>query len=380
MILFKNPGLIDLRGLKTFGLSSKGQDQIGRFGTGLKYATAVIVRNGGAVSIWADGRWNEITTRTDSFRGTDIQHVTMNGQDLPFTTDLGRDWEIWMAFRELYANALDEGGDVGRSDERPVPSDDETIIAVTLDAFEAIFFSMEEHFIGGDEDPIWSSDSMDVYRGRSPFVFYRGIAVQKLKTPAAYRYNLKGYVDLTEDRTAKYSWQVQNRIASALLKCDDPSITDAACDQRNEFEAKIDFTDVSEAPSEVFLGSAVKAGANCNPTAIAIVRSQLPPDGSEATVLQKGAPGAECLRSALATLRGIGADLSKAKFVLAEGVPIYRDYDVRGDAVFLSESIFENETRMTIAVIEGYAGVVGGGWMAKRLIELSPAYDDDWSE
>ena len=374
MIVFRNKGAIDLRALTTFGLSSKaGQDKIGRFGTGLKYATAVIVRNGGKVSFFNGDGWKVTGTREDMFRDQAVMQITFDDADLPFTTDLGRDWEVWMAFRELYSNALDEEGTVSRTDDLPDSDSDETIIAVDLDAFEAIYFSMEEHFIGADEEPVYATDSFEVYRGRSQFVFYRGIAIQKLKYPAAYRYNLKGYVDLTEDRTAKYNWQVQNRIASGILLCTNTDIATAACDQRNEYEASIDFSDVGDKPCEVFLGAAVSLAANCNPTATAIVRAQLPSDGSTATILQKGAPGAEKLSESLGLLRNIGADLSKAKFVLAEGIPIYRDFDVRGDAVFISEDIFEKQDRMNLAVVEGYSGVIGGNWMARQLIAKAQA-------
>jgi hypothetical protein len=372
MIIFRNPGQIDLRAIKTFGLSSKsGQNKIGRFGTGLKYATAVIARNGGEASIWTDGAWHNVGQREEEFRDQTITQLTMDGADLPFTTDLGRDWENWMAFRELYSNALDEGGNVERADALPTATDGETVIAVKMDAFEAIYFSMEEHFIGSDESPVWESDAMAVYAGRSHFVFYKGIAIQKLKEPAAFRYNLKGYIDLTEDRTAKYSWQVNNQVCEAVLACDCQQVLEAACDQRNPFEAKLDFSDVSTKPSESFLGAAVALGVNSNPTATAVVRSQLPPDGSTATVISKGTPGAEALSNALSVARRIGADLSKAKFVLAEGVPMYGDFDIRGDAVFLAESIFDNPERMTLAVIEGYAGIVGRSWMAKRLIAVT---------
>lgn len=376
MIIFRNQGQIDLRALTTFGLSSKsGQDKIGRFGTGLKYATAVIVRNGGSVSFSNGGDWKSTGTREDSFRDQSVTQITFDGSDLPFTTDLGRDWEVWMAFRELYSNALDEGGAVSRADELPNNSGDETVIAVDLDAFEAIYFSMEEHFIGADEEPIYSADGFEVFKGRSRFVFYRGIAIQKLKKPAAYRYNLQGYIDLTEDRTAKYGWQVQNRIASGILACTDVSIASAACDQRNEYEASIDYSDVADKPSEAFLGAAVNLASNCNPTATAVVRAQLPTDGSQATILQKGAPGAETLSESLSVLRAVGADLSKAKFVLAEGIPIYRDFDVRGDAVFLSEDIFDNQDRMNLAVVEGYASVCGGNWLARQVIKSAPLCD-----
>lgn len=375
MIIFRNSGTLDVRAIKTFGLSSKsGQDKIGRFGTGLKYATAVIARHGGKMTIATGGETYAIASKPDEFRGQAIAQLTMNGEDLPYTSDLGRDWEPWMAFRELYANALDEGGDVSRGETMPEQCGDETVIGVDLAAFEAIFWSMEEHFVGREESPIWKSASIAVYPGRSLFIFYRGIAVMKLKEPAALRYNLLNYVDLTEDRTAKYDWQVRARIADALASCDDEKILHAAVDQRNTFEATIDFS--SATPSDAFIGAAVAVGVNCNPTAMALVKAKMPADRMMTTVLSREQPGGAALHDALRLLAACGADLSKATFVLAEGVAIYGDYNVKGRAVFLNEAVFDKPARMAVAVFEGYAETVGDGWLAKALIETAKAKAD----
>lgn len=273
-----------------------------------------------------------------------------------------------MAFRELYANALDEGGDVSRTEAVQDACGDETVISVGLDAFEAIFFSMEEHFIGHHESPIWKSKGIEVYAGRSVFVFYRGVAVMKLKEPAAFRYNLLGYVDLTEDRTAKYDWQVRSRIAEATAQTDHDAVAKGAADFRHPFEATLDFSVCSA--SEAFLGACVALGANCNPTAMALVRAQLPADANGVTVFSQDAPGGEALMVALRQLRACGADLSKCKFVLAAGVNFYGHYEVRGDAVFLNESIFGRQDAMTLACLKGFDDVVGHDWMAKRLISM----------
>ena len=47
MIVFENPGEIDIRSISTFGVSVKeGDNPIGFFGTGLKYAIVVLLRTG----------------------------------------------------------------------------------------------------------------------------------------------------------------------------------------------------------------------------------------------------------------------------------------------------------------------------------------------
>lgn len=367
-VIFKNPGVIDLRALSTFGLSSKeGEDKIGRFGTGLKYGTAVVMRNGGEMLISTGGETFKVGKKEDEFRGKLITTLTLNGDPLPYTTDLGRDWEPWMAFRELYANALDEGGDVNRAEEPLESCGEETVISVTLPAFEAIFFSMEEHFIQKEEEPIWKSNKMEVYAGRAAFVFYRGVAVMKLKEPSILRYNILSYLDLTEDRTAKYDWQVKQKIAEALVQTDNERIAKNVTDRRNVFESNLDFS--SYDASETFLGTSVGMGVNCNPTAMALVKAKLPVDTDQYTVIQKAAPGGKTLLEAIRKLQKCGADLSKVKFVLADGIEFYGDCEVKNKAIFLNQKIFDNQERMDIACVNGYNSIVGNSWLARALLK-----------
>ena len=46
MIIFQNKGLIDVHAISIMGVSVKEDNSIGFFGTGLKYAIAVLLREG----------------------------------------------------------------------------------------------------------------------------------------------------------------------------------------------------------------------------------------------------------------------------------------------------------------------------------------------
>ena len=94
---FITPGEIDLRALTMFGLSSKSSDQIGRFGTGLKYATAIVCRLGGSITLQTSENTHTIQTAPGEFRGTSVDYIYLDDQPLNITTNLGRDWEPWMA-------------------------------------------------------------------------------------------------------------------------------------------------------------------------------------------------------------------------------------------------------------------------------------------
>lgn len=376
MIYFSNPGLIDLTGLKTFGLTSKAEqsDKIGRFGTGLKYAVAVILRKSGIMTIRRGSVTHVLRTVPEEFRGTRTQRIVLDDEPLAFTTDLGRDWQPWMAFRELYSNALDEGG--GVADTAPSNEYDGTVIAVDMPAFTAIHDTMEEHFIGPDETPLWESDDIRIFRGATDFVFYRGIAVLKLKKRAALRYDLKGYISLSEDRTAQYAFIVHDKIASAIVQCDMPVVLEKAVASSNEFEASLDYTDEDvPKPTKEFIAAAAAAGENCSPTAANLVREALPDSPDNCTVIATAAPGGKNLMRAIAILTSLNADLSKCKFLLAEGAPMHRDWEIRRGTVFLSETVFDSQTRMNRAVLEGYAKSVGGHWLTDRLIEAVASED-----
>ena len=76
MIRFHNFGELDLLALRTFGLHAKeSSSAIGQFGTGLKYALAVLMRNGCDVSIRAGAIELEITTEQRNFRGKNLDFV-----------------------------------------------------------------------------------------------------------------------------------------------------------------------------------------------------------------------------------------------------------------------------------------------------------------
>ena len=86
--IFQNAGVMDPRAITTFGVSSKENDSaIGYFGTGLKYAIAVLLRYGCEITIWTGGQKYEFTTQKTRIRVNDFEIVQMNGEPLAFTTE-----------------------------------------------------------------------------------------------------------------------------------------------------------------------------------------------------------------------------------------------------------------------------------------------------
>lgn len=202
-VYFMNNGDFDIRAMMTMGVSAKDNDEaIGYFGTGFKYAVAIILRLGGSVKISTISGIYEFTAKTGTVRGKEFQIVYCNDKEAGFTTRMGINWEPWMAFRELYCNATDEGGKV--SDQ--IDTSYDTVIEVQSSDIYRAYTSKSDYFISGN--PLFETSQAQVFKGGKPFIYYRGVAVRNAVDDQVFSYNIKSTVDLTEDRTAKHDYQL----------------------------------------------------------------------------------------------------------------------------------------------------------------------------
>lgn len=215
MITLRNPGLIDLDAIRIMGVNVKETDSpIGYFGTGLKFAIATLLRTGHKVILWRGEERIEFSAQPIEIRGKVFQTVYMGEEKLAFTTDLGKNWEVWMAFREIYSNMLDEGGHAQSS--RIKPAKGQTLFEIHGEAFAKCYALRDEIFL--NKPLLDASAEVSVHEGMSNTVFYRGVRVHRLEKPSFFTYNLEGDRTLTEDRTLAYAWSVDNAVSLWLRK------------------------------------------------------------------------------------------------------------------------------------------------------------------
>lgn len=262
MIVFRNRGLIDLTAVETMGVSVKEEGAIGYFGTGLKFAIATILRGEGTIYIYR-GPDDEHRFGTDQqqVRGQDFQIVTMNGKRLGFTTQLGRDWLPWMAFRELACNCLDEGGRYGDTRDIGVIEPDETVIVVDAEEITDAYYNRHEVLL--ESEPLHRNEHVEIRPGPSKYLYYRGVRVYDCGYPTRHTYNLLRKLDLTEDRTIKYSWEGQSAILRGLVACDNEELIYQAvtCGDKH-LEHHLSFAESHGQPSASFLRVAARLRAN----------------------------------------------------------------------------------------------------------------------
>lgn len=225
-ISFINPGEIDPRLITTMGCNVKETESpIGYFGTGLKYAIAVLLRSGQQVTIWSGLTEYKLECQISTMRGKNFSVVHMNEESVGFTTELGKNWTMENAYRELYCNSVDERGETTDSQAQPLAG--QTTIWVEGEEFAAVHrrrgsFILE--FSG--KKKLFSHEKWgEIWEGPGQQMFYKGIAVGKhLGGDAKYTYNITSQIKLSEDRLVAEESSVRRICARMLSGCTDRSI------------------------------------------------------------------------------------------------------------------------------------------------------------
>lgn len=216
MIVLKNRGEIDLDLIKVMGVSAKESDNpFGMFGTGLKYAISVLLRESIEFCLWVGANKYDFFTEEKTFRDQTFSICKMQGPhdsiDLPFATNLGRNWDIWQAYREIDCNCMDEDGEIYNAD------------SVRGEAGYTIFCIEEIDtrgiFLRDSAAPLlFNNDDIEIYEGESECIYYRGVRAKDLDRSSLHTYNIKRECDLTEDRLLCYDFQIERTIHESVAQ------------------------------------------------------------------------------------------------------------------------------------------------------------------
>lgn len=277
MIVFQNPGLIDLRAIAIMGLNAKeSKNPIGQFGTGLKYAISVLLRSGCQISIFRGEDEFRFRTEKSDFRGKSFDVVWMDGpeggKELGYTLELGKHWEPWMAIRELESNARDEGGQSFATEDFQL-SPTVTTIVISGPTAEVAYSQLPDIFISSK--PLWVSKVIEVHASKNPeqlnWLYYRGVRAKRLQRPAAFRYNILSEIQLTEDRTFCYPWDQEMPLTSLGLCNKEHIIQQLISPPKNSLENDISYSEHDI--SEEFQQAVIALGARALPSAWKAVRT-----------------------------------------------------------------------------------------------------------
>lgn len=383
MISYINPGLIPLDAVRLMGASVKEEGSFGRFGTGFKYALATILRGGGSLVIWRGSERIDFEMVGVEMKGQTFSEVVMVSsggaarERLGFTTQLGRDWEPWMAHRELACNARDEGGswalvhadDLEGLTYGAPDGPDETVILVEWSEMDDAVREGGACVFAPEGETLAEERGVRVLPGPSDYLYHRGVRVWKLPKPSVFTYDLTRPVELTEDRTVKYGFCVVADVRNMLLASEDRTIIDAAVSASDQhWEGTFDWAGSEWAqtePGHVWL-EVVAEGRESGGQTSKSARDVLLKHKAFKQVTRSSWEDVtgvnEALSQAAEALEEMGFDLDKVDVYIVDELPGGALSSVRNSSIYLSRQLLS--LRRNVVVRELLARLLereGGG-------------------
>lgn len=217
----QNDGVLDIRLVALMGGTTKSKDKykIGQFGTGLKYTLAFLFRNNIDFKIFAGEDEVKIHLEKEIIREEPFEIICINGQRTSITTRMGEDWGAWMIIRELWCNALDEGGELKEETETMLGIEGKTIFYIQIDRqIQDVLNNWNKYFIHNSE-PLYKSNDYAFYPAGDHLCLYkRGCLIYEnhhAKSVFSYDSTLAEINELRE-----FKGSAAREIAMALSKAD----------------------------------------------------------------------------------------------------------------------------------------------------------------
>lgn len=228
-IKISNQVEIEHNAFKLIGACTKRDDssKIGFFGSGLKYALAVFLREGIAIRVFSGETEIIIGTETQSLRGEFFDVITIDGEKTSMTTAMGPQWEPWQAVREIYCNALDEvsgSTKVGDCEPCGVAGETRIFICAENERTKEIVDSWEKYF-ASSRNPLVEVDGCKIYENEFNSFYRRGIKCVEKDVRGIFEYDCPK-VEINESRVLRNPFMLDLYVGRILGKYADKDILD----------------------------------------------------------------------------------------------------------------------------------------------------------
>jgi hypothetical protein len=226
-IKIKNKGCIEPQALHLVGASTKTNDdtKIGQFGSGNKYALAYLLRNNYEVKIFSGGTEIKIETKKETFRDNEFEVIYIDGERTSITTQMGKDWKFWQAMREIYCNALDEGGCVMDFVQEIESKEDETHFYIQKKVESGTFVLNFDNYFAQNKKVLFECKYGRILEksGTDCNIYRKGIRCYNSNKTSVYDYDFND-IHINENRLVEYHWEVQEKIWKIIYQCSDKEL------------------------------------------------------------------------------------------------------------------------------------------------------------
>lgn len=218
----ENKGEIESSALSLVGASTKRNDEskIGEFGTGNKYALAYLMKNGYNPKIYSGNNEIKLGIVQEKLRGITYNVITFNGTTSSITTEMGKDWKLWQAIREVICNAIDEDGCLYYKTNLIEPEENTTKYYIEINSELEQLLNDFSNYFSFSIAPLFECEYGQILpKTEGPIKIYRnGILCVETEAKGAFNYNIYKNIDVGEDRLAKYTFQVKQAIWDIIKK------------------------------------------------------------------------------------------------------------------------------------------------------------------
>ena len=363
-VVFKNEGEIDPRAFSSFGVNAKPncESPIGFFGTGLKYALSILLRNGQKVTVYSGTTMIEFSLESGSFRDKQFEFINMSvgGKlvELGFTTELGKSWEMWMAYRELACNCTDEGGEIYATAGEPWGLGKEGVTHFIVEGAEFMHQYQNRNKIILESVPLFATKNIEIHPQRSGKGYYRNVRVHEDKE-GMFTYNLIESTELTEDRTLRNQSDIKHTAAREVIRhLDDPDVLEQILLATDTLEEDFDFHGWGWTPSGLFLRTVARLiedkFTTINPSAVHVYRDAtkkiIEPKEFKPTKVQQSA-----LDKAAVFCAKLGFDVGQYEIKCIESLGEGTLGLAMDGKIFIAERVFHQGTKqLASTLIEEY--------------------------
>lgn len=239
-----NKGLLDIRLIALMGGTTKAGNyhKIGHFGTGLKYTLAFLFRNKIDFKIFVGAEEVKVHIEEEQIGETLFEIICINGHRTSITTQMGEDWKTWMIIRELYSNALDEGGANHVLTEEISGMENETSFFIEFTPKVMEVYNNWNEFFLVDREPFYSDDKMKIYPQSGPLKLYKqGILIKAYPDrESLFNYDIT-HAEINELREYKGSEELD--ICKSIMNIGDKKVIEYFIENIKEehYESKVDY-------------------------------------------------------------------------------------------------------------------------------------------